>query len=41
MIKKLRNQPYAPKMGASFKVGTRGGKKKYHIKAKLSLHSGH
>jgi hypothetical protein len=26
MIKKLRNQPYAPKIGASSKVGTGGGK---------------
>jgi hypothetical protein len=28
MIKKLRNQPYAPKMGASSQVGAKGSKKK-------------
>jgi hypothetical protein len=28
MIKKLRNQPYAPKMGSSPQVGARGSKKK-------------
>jgi hypothetical protein len=26
MIKKLRNQPYAPKVGTSSKVGARGKK---------------
>jgi hypothetical protein len=26
MIKKLRNQPYAPKVGASSQVGARGNK---------------
>jgi hypothetical protein len=29
MIKKLRNQAYAPKVGASSQVGTRGSIKKY------------
>jgi hypothetical protein len=28
MIKKLRNQPYAPKVGANPQMGARGSKKK-------------
>jgi hypothetical protein len=28
MIKKLRNQPYAPKVGASSQMGTKSKKKK-------------
>jgi hypothetical protein len=32
MIKKLRNQPCAPKVGASSQVGARGIKKTHRIK---------
>jgi hypothetical protein len=31
MIKKLRNQPYAPKVGVNPQVGAGGNKKEYDI----------
>jgi hypothetical protein len=35
MIKKLRNQPYAPKVGTSPQVGTRGSKKNLYDRSKI------
>jgi hypothetical protein len=35
MIKKLRNQPFAPKVGASSPVGARGNKKNITLRDQI------
>jgi hypothetical protein len=38
MIKKLRNQPYAPKIGASSEMGAKRKKKKCHNTSFLQIY---
>jgi hypothetical protein len=39
MIKKLRNQPYAPKVGASSQMGARGRRKKWVLMKVYNTHT--